>query len=146
KGSGEFAPVTWNDALDEIAEQFTKRAQAAGSETIWPYYYAGTMGYVQRDGINRLTHCLRFSRFKSTICVELSNTGWRAGAGRRWGVPMLEMAQSDLVVVWGTNPVSTHVNAMTHIARARKERGAPLVVVDPYRSPTAEQADIHLAP
>jgi anaerobic selenocysteine-containing dehydrogenase len=56
------------------------------------------------------------------------------------------MAHSDLIVVWGTNPVSTHVNAMTHIARARKERGAPLVVVDPYRSATAEQADIHLAP
>jgi anaerobic selenocysteine-containing dehydrogenase len=146
KGSGELARIGWEDALDEIAEAFTRRAQAYGSETVWPYWYAGTMGWVQRDGINRLTHCLNYSRYKSTICVELSNTGWRAGAGRRWGVPMTEMARSDLIVVWGTNPVSTHVNAMTHIARARKERGAPLVVVDPYRSPTAEQADIHLAP
>ncbi len=145
KGSGEFERIAWADALDEIAGQFVRRAQRYGSETVWPYWYAGTMGYVQRDGINRLTHCMRWSRFKSTICVELSNNGWRAGAGRRWGVPITEMAASDLIVVWGTNPVATHVNAMTHIARARKERGAPLVVVDPYRSGTAEQADIHLA-
>ena len=56
------------------------------------------------------------------------------------------MAKSDLIVVWGGNPVSTQVNVMTHITRARKERGAKLVVVDPYRSPTAAVADLHLAP
>ncbi len=146
KGSGAFARISWDDALDEIAERLTRAAQTYGPETVWPYYYAGTMGYVQRDGINRLTHCLGYSRFKSTICVELSNIGWRAGYGTRRGVPMTEMAHSDLIVVWGTNPVATHVNAMTHITRARKERGARLVVVDPYCSPTAEQADVHLAP
>ena len=76
----------------------------------------------------------------------LSDTGFKAGHGKRWGVPATEIAEhSDLVVVWGTNPVHTHVNLMTHIARARKERGAKLVVVDPYRSATAEQADMHLA-
>ena len=76
----------------------------------------------------------------------LSDTGFKAGHGKRWGVPATEIGQhSDLVVVWGTNPVHTHVNMMTHIARARKERGAKLVVVDPYRSATAELADMHLA-
>lgn len=143
KGSGDFTPIAWDDALDEIAEALAQTAQRHGREAVWPYYYAGTMGLVQRDGIHRLTHCMGYSRFKSTICVELSDTGWRAGAGKRWGVPMTEMAKSDLVVVWGCNPVHTHVNAMTHIAHARK-RGAELVVVDPYRSGTAAQADIHL--
>ena len=104
------------------------------------------MGLVQRDGIERLTHVKKYSRFKSTICVMLSDTGFKAGHGKRWGVPATEIAEhSDLVVVWGTNPVHTHVNLMTHIARARKERGAKLVVVDPYRSATAELADMHLA-
>ena len=56
------------------------------------------------------------------------------------------MAKSDLIVMWGGNPVSTQVNVMTHVARARKERGAKLVVVDPYRTPTAAVADLHLAP
>jgi len=61
-----------------------------------------------------------------------------------YGADSREIAESDLIVVWGGNPVSTQVNVMTHISRARKSRGAPLVVVDPYRTGTAEVADIHL--
>ena len=145
KGSGEFARIAWDDALDEIAENLLRVEQKHGAEAVWPYWYAGTMGLVQRDGIERLTHVKRYSRFKSTICVALSDAGFRAGHGKRWGVPATEIAQhSELVVVWGTNPVHTHVNMMTHIARARKERGAKLVVVDPYRSATADLADLHL--
>src|SRR5690606_23875886 len=145
KGSGELAPIAWDDALDEVAEAFTRAVQRHGSETVWPYYYAGTMGLVQRDGINRLRHAMRYSGWHSTICVQLSDTGWRAGYGRRWGVIGEEMIHSDLIVIWGTNAVSTQVNLMTHVARARKARGAKLVVVDPYRNGTAEQADVHLA-
>lgn len=145
KGSGSFERISWEAALDEIAQAFLKAEQRHGSETVWPYWYAGTMGLVNRDGIERLTHAKRWSRFKSTICVMLSDTGFKAGHGRRWGVPATEIAEhSEVVVVWGCNPVHTHVNLMTHIARARKERGAKLVVVDPYRSATAEQADLHL--
>src|SRR5207237_8862264 len=57
-----------------------------------------------------------------------------------------EIARSDLIVVWGGNPASTQINVMSQIARARRERGARLVVVDPYRTATAEAADLHLAP
>ncbi|MGH6886313.1 MAG: molybdopterin-dependent oxidoreductase, partial [Geminicoccales bacterium] len=145
RGSGEFAPIAWGDALDEVAEAFTRKVQQHGSETVWPYYYAGTMGLVQRDGINRLRHAMRYSGWHTTICVTLSDIGWRAGHGRRWGVIGEEMVHSDLIVIWGTNPVSTQINVMTHVARAKKARGARLVVVDPYRTGTAEQADVHLA-
>ena len=113
---------------------------------MWPFYYAGTMGLVQRDGINRLRHVMRYSRQKLTICTSLPEFGWWAGVGQSRGVDPREMAKSDLIVMWGGNPVSTQVNVMTHITRARKERGAKLVVVDPYRSPTAAVADLHLAP
>src|SRR5258708_5366701 len=81
-----------------------------------------------------------------SICSMLTDAGWLAGIGARRGVDAREMARSDLIVVWGGNPVSTQVNVMTHIAQARKKRGARLVVVDPYRTGTAEIADIHLAP
>ncbi len=146
KGAGRFEPITWEDALDIVAEAFLEAERRYGPETVWPYYYAGTMGLVQRDGINRLTHVKRYSRFYSTICVRLADTGWEAGCGRRIGVSPVEIGEhSDLVVVWGANPVSTHVNFMHHVARARKKRGAKLVVIDPYRSPTARQADLHLA-
>ncbi len=148
KGIGEaaFVPISWGDALDEVAEGLMRAAQRYGSETVWPYYYAGTMGLVQRDGINRLRHVMRYSREHLSICSMLSDAGWRAGVGAKRGVDGREIAKSDLIVIWGGNPVSTQVNVMTHVATARKERGAKLVVVDPYRTATAEQADIHLAP
>ena len=148
KGIGEaaFAPISWDDALDDVAEEMTRAAQRHGSETVWPYYYAGTMGLAQRDGINRLRHVMRYSREHLSICSMLSDAGWLAGVGAKRGVDGREIAKSDLIVVWGGNPVSTQVNVMTHVAAARKERGARLVVIDPYRTATAEQADIHLAP
>jgi anaerobic selenocysteine-containing dehydrogenase len=148
KGVGEaaFVPISWDEVLDEVAERLTRAAQRYGPETVWPYYYAGTMGLVQRDGINRLRHAMRYSREHLSICSMLSDAGWLGAVGAKRGVDGREIAKSDLIVIWGGNPVSTQVNVMTHVAAARKERGAKLVVVDPYRTATAERADIHLAP
>ena len=146
KGAGQFRPIGWDEALGRIAERFTADTAKWGAEAVWPFYYAGTMGLVQRDGINRLRNVMRYSRQKMTICTSLPEIGWRAGVGASRGVDAREMAQSDLIVVWGGNPVSTQVNVMTHVARARKERGAKLVVVDPYTTPTAAVADLHVAP
>jgi len=129
-----------------VAGRLSRAAERYGAETVWPYFYAGTMGLVQRDGIERLRHVMKYSRQHSTICVTLSDSGWMAGCGFKRGVDAREIAESDLVVVWGGNPVHTQVNVMHHIARARKERGAKFVVVDPYRTPTAAQADIHVMP
>jgi len=145
KGAGAFQPVSWEAALDEVAEAFTKAEQRHGAETVWPYFYAGTMGHVQRDGIERLRHVKDYSRQWSTICTMLAESGWFAGVGAKKGVDAREIQQAELIVVWGGNPVNTQVNVMTHIAKARKARGAKLVVVDPYRTGTAERADLHLA-
>src|SRR6187455_2890566 len=79
KGSGEFAPVSWDDALDLVAEAFMQAERAHGAEAVWPYYYAGTMGLVMRDGINRLRHAKKYSDFFSTICVNPAWTGFIAG-------------------------------------------------------------------
>ena len=143
-GRSAFEPISWDAALDEIAERFVQAEQKTDSTAVWPYFYAGTMGLVQRDGIHRLRHAKRYSQEKETICVALSDAGWMAGVGVMRGVDSREMVESDLIVVWGGNPVATQVNVMTHVTRARKERGAKLVVVDPYRTGSAEAADIHL--
>ena len=146
KGAKQWKRIGWDEALDRVAEAFAAKAAQHGSETVWPYFYAGTMGLVQRDGINRLRHAMKYSRWHSTICVALSDTGWLAGVGSKRGVDLLEAAEhADLIVIWGGNPVNTQVNVMQHCMSAKK-RGARLVVVDPYRTGTAEKADIHLAP
>src|SRR5688572_28817971 len=144
EGRSAFRPIAWADALDIVVDRFQRIAARHGSEAIWPYYYAGTMGLVMRDGINRLRHAMRYSREHLTICNALSDSGWYAGHGAKWGADTREMIESDLIVVWGGNPVHTQVNVMTHIARARKARGAKLAVVDVYRTATAEQADMAL--
>jgi anaerobic selenocysteine-containing dehydrogenase len=146
KGGGRdaFRPISWGDALDEIADRFVQAEQKYDSTAVWPYFYAGTMGLVQRDGIHRLRHAKRYSLEKETICVALSDAGWMAGVGIMRGVDSREIDESDLIVVWGGNPVATQVNVMTHVSRARKTRGAKLVVVDPYRTGTAEAADLHI--
>ena len=144
KGSGQFERISWDEALDTIARKFLEAEQRHGAESVWPYYYAGTMGRVMRDGINRLTHAKKYSRFYSTICVNLAWPGYIAGTGRLAGPDPREMAKSDCVVIWGTNAVATQVNVMTHAIRARKERGAKIVVVDVYRNATMEQADMAL--
>ena len=146
KGVGieAFEPMGWDEALDEVAGRFKDIAAEYGSEAIWPFFYAGTMGFVQRDGIERLRHVMKYSRQHSTICSALSNAGWLAGAGLARGSDSREMANADLIISWGTNPVATQVNVMHHVSEAKRSRGAKLAVVDPYRTATAEKADYHL--
>jgi anaerobic selenocysteine-containing dehydrogenase len=142
KGEGRFEPLGWDDALDIVAENFIKAVAKHGSEAVWPYYYAGTMGLVMRDGINRLRHAKGYSGFHSTICVNPAYSGFAAGTGRIAGPDPREMAKSDLVVIWGTNPVNTQINVMTHAVKARRERNARIVAVDVYMNGTMEQADL----
>jgi anaerobic selenocysteine-containing dehydrogenase len=144
KGSGQFTRISWDEALDRVAKAFLSIEAEYGSTAVWPYYYAGTMGLVMRDGINRLRHAKQYSGFYSTICTALSWPGYIAGTGKLAGADPREMAKSDCVVIWGTNAVHTQVNVMTHAIRARKERGAKIVVIDIYRNATVEQADLPL--
>jgi anaerobic selenocysteine-containing dehydrogenase len=144
KGSGRFARISWDEALDEIVARFNQAEREFGAESVWPYYYAGTMGLVMRDGINRLAHVKKYSRFYSTICSNIARVGFVAGTGKIAGVDPREMAVSDLVVIWGTNPVNTQVNVMTHAMRARKERGARIAAIDVYNNDTMKQADIKI--
>ncbi len=144
KRSGQFQRIGWGEALDLVAERFVEAERIGGAEAVWPYYYAGTMGLVMRDGINRLRHVKKYSGQFSTICTNMAWTGWIAGTGKLAGVDPREMAKSDCVVIWGTNAVHTQVNVMTHAMRARKERGAKIVAIDVYRNATVKQADLGL--
>ena len=147
KGSAQFRPISWDEALDRIAEAFTddgrrgtapRRCGRITTPARWAWCSATA-------STGCATSCAIRARAK-TICTSICEAGWMAGVGRFIGPDPREMAHSDLIVMWGGNPVSTQVNVMTHITRARKERGAKLVVVDPYRTGTAAVADLHLAP
>jgi anaerobic selenocysteine-containing dehydrogenase len=141
KGAGRFEPIGWDHALDAVAEAFAAATRRHGSEAVWPYHSGGTMGILNRFGQERLRHALRYSGEHNSICIMIGMSGWRAGIGKVIGTDPREMDEADLILVWGTNPVSTQVNVMRHVAKARKARGAKMVVVDCYRTPTADAAD-----
>ncbi|PLP58722.1 dehydrogenase [Mesorhizobium loti] len=144
KGDGQWKEASWEAALDLVAEKFNAAEERYGSETVWPYFYAGTMGLVQRDGIERLRHAKKYSGFFGSICTNLAWTGYVMGTGALRGSDPREMGRSDCVVIWGTNAVVTQVNVMTHAIKARKERGAKIVVIDIYENATMKQADVGL--
>jgi anaerobic selenocysteine-containing dehydrogenase len=144
KGTGQWARISWDEALNDIAQRFEDVEAQHGAEAIWPYFYAGTMGHVHRDGIERLRAAKGYSRQYDTICTGTSWPGYIVGTGMLAGVNPEQMAYSDCVVIWGTNAVHTQVNVMTHAMRARKERGAKVVVIDIYQTATMAQADLAL--
>jgi anaerobic selenocysteine-containing dehydrogenase len=144
KGGGDWMEASNEAALDLIAEKFLAAEARHGTEAIWPYFYAGTMGLVMRDGINRLRHAKKYSGQYSTICTTLAWTGYIAGTGRLAGPDPREMALSDCVVIWGTNPVHTQVNVMAHAVKGRRVRGTKIVAVDIYMNDTMKQADMAL--
>jgi anaerobic selenocysteine-containing dehydrogenase len=144
KGGRDFRPISWDEALDRIAEAFLAAEARHGAEAVWPYHYAGTMGLVQRDGIHRLRHAKGYSRQFDTICTNMAWTGFIAGTGKLAGPDPREMRRTDCLVIWGTNAVATQVNVMTHAVEARRTRGAKIVVVDVYENDTTRQADVAL--
>jgi anaerobic selenocysteine-containing dehydrogenase len=144
RGAGDWQRLSWDDAMGEVTQAFLKAEERYGAQSVWPYYYAGTMGLVMRDGINRLRHAKKYSGLYDTFCVALSWPGYLAGCGRMTGSDPREMQKSDLIVIWGTNPVNTQVNVMTHAAIARKTRGAKIACVDVYETGTMKQADVKM--
>ncbi len=141
KGAGKFERISWDAALNEIGTRFNSIETQFGAEAIWPYWYAGTMGLVMRDGIERLRNVKGYSGMYGTFCIALSWPGYYAGTGKVAGVDPREMQKSDLIVVWGGNPVNTQVNVMTHIGIAKKARNAQMACVDIYDTGTMKRAD-----
>ena len=143
KGRGEFARITWDEAIDEIARRWRAVIAEHGAEALLPFSYAGSMGQVQYYAGHPLFHALGASRLERSICVSTAYAGWRATVGAVTGNDSEQMVGADLVVLWGVNAAYSTVNVMTLVKQARA-RGAYVVVVDPYRTPTAQQADEHL--
>ncbi len=145
KGSSEFETICWDDALDEVVAQFNRCEKEYGAESVWPYNYGGTMGQLQRDVIVAFRNAKGYSDQDSTICTRIGASGWQAGVGAGVGSDAKEIANTQLLVLWGSNAASTQINALTHFAKARKNHNAKLIVIDPYLNQTGERADIYLA-
>ena len=147
KGSGRFERISWDDALDAIAERFREIAASSdGPQAILPYSYAGTMGLVQSSSMDRrFFHRLGASLLDRTICATAGKEGYAATIGASIGTDLEQFENAKLILIWGSNPIVSNLHLWSRVQEA-KRRGATLIAIDPYRSLSAEKCHRHLAP
>jgi anaerobic selenocysteine-containing dehydrogenase len=148
KGEGRFEPISWEEALDSIAERFAAIAASVdGPQAILPYSYCGTMGKLQSSSLDRrFFHRLGGSKLDRTICASAGALGYEYTVGRsRMSADPLAVPRAKFIVNWGSNTVNTNSHVWSLMIEARKA-GATIVTIDPYRSPTARRSDWHIQP
>ena len=144
KGSGQFEPVPWDVALDDIATRL-KEIAAHDPQAILPYSYAGTMGLVQGESIAaRFFHQMGASLLDRTICASAGAEGLTQTLGAKVGMKVANFAQSKLIVIWGSNSIGSNLH-FWRLAQEAKRQGAKLVCIDPRKSETAEKCHTHIA-
>jgi anaerobic selenocysteine-containing dehydrogenase len=140
KGSGAFAPISWDEAIGRIRERWRSIIAEHGAQAILPYSYAGTMGLVQRNAGHPFFHRLGASRLDRTICTPAKAAGWAAVLGDTPALPPDTMRRSDLVLIWGCNALATNLHGLNYAREARRA-GAKVWLIDTYRTPTAAVCD-----
>ena len=144
KGSGQFAPVSWNEALNDIANRLSVIA-AKDTQAILPYSYAGTMGQVQGEAMAmRFFHKLGASLLDRTICSSAGGEALAYTFGAKMGMRVEFFAESKLIIIWGSNSIGSNLH-FWRIAQEAKRNGAKLICIDPRKSETAEKCHEHIA-
>jgi anaerobic selenocysteine-containing dehydrogenase len=144
KGAGEFRRVSWDEALDEIAQRLKKLA-ADDPQTILPCSYAGTMGMVQYSSMDRrFFHKLGASLLERTLCSTAGKYGLKATLGASVGMDPERFDEAKLIILWGANPIVSNLHLWSRVQEA-KRRGAKVIAIDPYRSLSAEKCTQHIA-
>jgi anaerobic selenocysteine-containing dehydrogenase len=140
-----FERVSWDEALDAIAERLKHTAEEFGPESILPYSYAGTIGVLGFGSMDRrFFHRLGASQLDRTICSEAGGEAWKLVYGKKLGTPTEDFRLAKLVLAWGANIHGNNVHLWPMVENARRS-GARLIVIDPYKTRTAALADWHIA-
>ena len=144
KGAGQFEAVSWDEALSDIAARL-KTIAAVNPEAVLPYSYAGTMGLVQGESMDRrFFHKMGASLLDRTICSSAGGEALAATYGAKVGMHLEQYAQSQLIIIWGSNSVASNLHFWT-FAQAAKRSGAKLICIDPRKTETADKCQQHIA-
>lgn len=145
KGSGQYASITWDEALDEIADRWKAIIAESGPEAILGYAYSAHQGLMNRGLVGGLFHALGTSRLQAgTVCDTCCETAWEMTVGPVGGADPESVVHSDLVVSWGADLAATNVHFWALAEAQKKSRGMPIVVIDPRRTRSAKAADLYL--
>jgi anaerobic selenocysteine-containing dehydrogenase len=145
KGSGEFRPASWDEALDLVASRIAAAMAEEGPSSVVPYLYNSSAGLLAAEGLtSRLFNELGAARVLHTICAATAGAAWQSTFGSMLSADPHDVVHSRLVIVWGANPAISNIHFPPLVQKARAA-GARLVVVDPRRTAMARRADRHLA-
>jgi len=144
KGEGKFAPIGWDEALDEITGRWQAIIAESSPLALLGYAYSAHQGQLNRGLMLGLFHALGTSRLiAGTVCDTCCEEAWNVTVGPIGGADPEAVEESDLIVSWGADLVATNVHFWAK-AEAAQKRGVPIVVIDPRKSRTARAADWHL--
>lgn len=145
KGCGRFKQISWDEALDEIAYHFRSIITDYGSEAILSCNYLGQQGIL--NGIasgDAFFNRLGASVSERTLCNSGTRTAYAMTFGATPGTDPENFVHAKYIILWACNAISTNLHLWPIISEARKQ-GAKLVVIDPFRTRTAKQADWHIS-
>ena len=145
KGSGRFAPVSWAEAIADIAQRLRTIIADYGAEAVLPYSYSGTLGFLQGEGMaTRFFNRMGASQLARTICSEAGFEGYLYTMGAAEGMLPEDFAHARLILIWGSNTLTSNLHLWPFVQQARKQ-GARVLVIDPARTRTAQAADEWIA-
>lgn len=146
KGAGAFERISWDEALDTIHARFSDIIATHGAQAILPYNYLGNEGVIQGLTVgDAFFNKLGASVAEKTFCGSGSSTAWLLTVGPTNGTDPMSFTESKLIVIWGCNSISTNIHHW-HIVKEAQRGGAKVIVIDPYKSRTAKEADWHIQP
>ncbi len=141
KGEGNFAPISWEEAIDTITSKWKDLIEMHGPESILPYSFYGNMGNLSAEGMDRrFFHKLGASMLERSICNAAGSVGYSYTMGGSFGIDPEETIHTKLFIMWGINAVSTNMHQVTLAQQARKN-GAKVVVIDVHKNQTGKWAD-----
>ena len=144
KGSGQFEVITWQQALDDIAERMLAAREDFGGESILPYHYGGSNGALTDGLLDDLFFArLGASRLAKTICAVPATEVAVGMYGKMPGVAFEDYEKAKCIVVWGANPKGSNIHLVPHLRNARA-KGAFIASIDPRNNFGTGEIDLHL--
>ncbi len=144
KGEGRFKRISWDEALEQIADRMRRAKADSGGASILPYSYGGSNGLLTQDNFDaKLWRRFGTSRLARTVCAAPTGAANMALYGKMASVTYQDYPEAALIILWGVNPSTSGIHLVPYVREAQK-RGAKLIVIDPRSTPLARSADLHL--